>query len=495
MAYDYPTEKILIYVSDDEGSALTFFAFMEATKFASYWLPFTRENNIMDRNSDVYFASGHSCISEAENIKEIYENMKVRVENVVNRGDVSEIYVSNDEEREAFNKWTGGFTPQGHPTVIQVLLDSSKDKDITAHFLPNLIFVPRQKSKTSPHHFKAGALNVLLRVSTVMTNAPIILTQECDMYSNDPQTPLRVLCYLCDPAIEPNLGFIQFPQRFPGDHIIVGLEPSSVGEHPSAPVKTEILELSPDHVVNKPIKYLDILPLAHHVASCNYENQTKWGSKVSLLNRSILLFENLGAHQALSPVENTDVNDERKLADGVFYMDHWLRSSTQVTGCNVMDGGPYVAILRGLHFWGIYQSTSLIDHLCLPQLALPNGVSVFPEISEPWFFLYLLLLLGAYGQDFLEYVLEGATCRKWWNAQRMWMIRKLWSFSLGAAEYFLKSIGLSTYGFIVINKAVDDEQNKRYCQGMFEFGVPSPLFVPPTMAAIINLFSFIWGTF
>lgn len=55
-----------------------------------------------------------------------------------------------------------------------------------------------------------------LRVSTVMTNAPIILTQDCDMYSNDPQTPLRVLCYLCDPAIEPNLGFIQFPQRFPG---------------------------------------------------------------------------------------------------------------------------------------------------------------------------------------------------------------------------------------------------------------------------------------
>ncbi|WRX18561.1 Cellulose synthase - like 10 [Theobroma cacao] len=441
MAYDYPTEKISIYVSDDEGSALTLFAFMEATKFASYWLPFTRENNIMDRNPD-----------------EIYENMKVRVENVVNRGDVSEIYVSNDEEREAFNKWTGGFTPQGHPTVIQVLLDSSKDKDITAHFLPNLIFVPRQKSKTSPHHFKAGALNVLLRVSTVMTNAPIILTQECDMYSNDPQTPLRVLCYLCDPAIEPNLGFIQFPQRFPGDHIIVGLEPSSVGEHPSAPVKTEILELSPDHVVNKPIKYLDILPLAHHVASCNYENQTKWGSKVFYTGyrlqcdgwRSICCNPERAAFLGNIPINLVDVLGQ----------------------CNV---GP--------------------DHLCLPQLALPNGVSVFPEISEPWFFLYLLLLLGAYGQDFLEYVLEGATCRKWWNAQRMWMIRKLWSFSLGAAEYFLKSIGLSTYGFIVINKAVDDEQNKRYCQGMFEFGVPSPLFVPPTMAAIINLFSFIWGTF
>lgn len=56
--------------------------------------------------------------------QEIYENMKVRVENVVNRGEVSEIYISNDEEREAFNKWTGGFTPQDHPTVIQVCIQA-----------------------------------------------------------------------------------------------------------------------------------------------------------------------------------------------------------------------------------------------------------------------------------------------------------------------------------------------------------------------------------
>lgn len=75
----------------------------------------------------------------------------------------------------------------------------------------------------------------------------------------------------------------------------------------------------------------------------------------------------------------------------------------------------------------------------------------------------------------------------------MWMIRNLSSFSLGTAEFFLKSIGLSTCGFNVTNKVVDDEQNKRYAQGIFEFGVPSPLFVPLTMAAIISLFSFIWG--
>jgi hypothetical protein len=44
----------------------------------------------------------------------------------------------------------------------QVLSENSKDKDITGDLMPNLIYVSRQKSKTSPHHFKAGALNVLV---------------------------------------------------------------------------------------------------------------------------------------------------------------------------------------------------------------------------------------------------------------------------------------------------------------------------------------------
>ena len=71
MAYDYPMEKISVYVSDDGGSQLTLFAFMEAAKFASYWLPFCRKNNIVERNPEVYFASKNSSFSDAEKIKVI----------------------------------------------------------------------------------------------------------------------------------------------------------------------------------------------------------------------------------------------------------------------------------------------------------------------------------------------------------------------------------------------------------------------------------------
>uniref|UniRef100_A0A7C9F3F3 Cellulose synthase (UDP-forming) n=2 Tax=Opuntia streptacantha TaxID=393608 RepID=A0A7C9F3F3_OPUST len=49
------------------------------------------------------------------------------------------------------------------------------------------------------------------------------------------------------------------------------------------------------------------------------------------------------------------------------------------------------------------------------------------------------------------------------------------------------------HGFNVTSKLQDDELKKRYDQGVFEFGVASPMLVPLTMAAILNLLSFTVG--
>lgn len=56
LAYDYPPEKLAVYVSDDGGSELTLFALMEAAKFATHWLPYCKKNDIVDRNPEAYFA-------------------------------------------------------------------------------------------------------------------------------------------------------------------------------------------------------------------------------------------------------------------------------------------------------------------------------------------------------------------------------------------------------------------------------------------------------
>ena len=144
-----------------------------------------------------------------------------------------------------------------------------------------------------------------------MTNAPIILTLDCDMYSNDPSTPQRALCYFLDPTLRPDLAYVQFPQTFHGLNAAdiyaneikplfitnpMGMDglngPNYVGTGcffrrraffgpPSSFEQPEIPELFPDHVVNKPIKAHEILRRAHYVASSNYESGSNWGSKVS----------------------------------------------------------------------------------------------------------------------------------------------------------------------------------------------------------------------
>ncbi|KAL6986440.1 hypothetical protein U1Q18_019800 [Sarracenia purpurea var. burkii] len=542
MAYDYPAEKLSVYVSDDGGSALTLFAFMEAAKFGRHWLPFCRKKKIVERSPDVYFRSNHPRCSETEQIKIMYESMKVRVENVVERGNVDGDYITSEQERQAFNRWTDKFSRHDHPSVIQVLLEVGKDKDTTEQLMPNLIYVSRQKSRFSPHHFKAGALNVLLRISAVMTNAPIILTLDCDMYSNDPQTPRAALCYFSDPNIISELGYVQFPQRFYGINKddIYGCEfkhpfqinptgmdglagPTYVGTGcffsrrvffggPSSFVTPEILELRPDHVVDKLIQVQSqsTLALAYHVADCEYEkNHSNWGSKLGFKYGTVVEDFYTGYRLQCEGWKSVFCHPDRPaflgdipitLNDVLNQTQRWFVGFLEVAFSKyspitfgVRSLGPIMGLCYSYYaFWAL-SAIPITVYAFLPQLTLLNGVSIFPKALDTWFFLYIFLFIGAYGHDCLDIMLAQGTIRRWWSDQRMWMIRGITCNLFGSIEFLSKHLGIAESRFNVTNKVVDDEQDKRYDQGIFEFGVESPLFVSLGMVAIINLAAFLSG--
>ncbi|GJW41693.1 cellulose synthase-like protein G3 [Tanacetum coccineum] len=123
MAYDYPPEKLSVYVSDDGGSKLTFFALIEAAKFAKIWLPFCRDNNVVDRCPEAYFSShyhGQDGGFDSQDIKAIYDVMKIKVETVVERGKVYPEHISDEQQQHTFNKYrTSGFTRSNHPAIIE----------------------------------------------------------------------------------------------------------------------------------------------------------------------------------------------------------------------------------------------------------------------------------------------------------------------------------------------------------------------------------------
>ncbi|KAL1194842.1 Cellulose synthase-like protein G3 [Cardamine amara subsp. amara] len=544
MAYDYPSDKISVYVSDDGGSSLTLFALMEAAKFSKFWLPFCKKNNVQDRSPEVYFSSdSHSWSDEDEYLKMMYEDMKSRVEHVVETGRVETEFITCDQIRGVFDLWTKEFTRHDHPTIIQVLQNSETNMDDTKkHTMPNLIYVSREKSKVSQHNFKAGALNTLLRVSAVMTNSPVILTLDCDMYSNDPTTPVRALCYLTDPEIISGLAYVQFPQKFEGvskndiyacefkrlfDINMIGFDglmgPNYVGTGcffnrrafygpPSNFVLPEIDELRPNRIVDKPIEAQNVLILAHDVAGCNYEHNTNWGSKIGF--RYGTLVEDYYTGYRLhcerwrsvfcSPKRPAFCGDSPKcLIDMVSQQKRWAVGLLEVSLSRYSPltyGVKSMGMLMGVSycqyaFWAFW-AIPLIVYGFLPQLALFYGVSVFPKSSELWFSLYIFLSLGAYAQDLLDFVLEGGSYRGWWNDQRIWSMRGFSSFPFGFIEFTLKTLNLSTEGFNLTSKANDDaEQRKRYDQEIFDFGSSSSMFLPMATMAIVNLIALVWGLY
>lgn len=57
MAVDYPANKLACYVSDDGGSAVTFYSLLEASKFAKFWVPFCKKHKVAIRAPSIYFST------------------------------------------------------------------------------------------------------------------------------------------------------------------------------------------------------------------------------------------------------------------------------------------------------------------------------------------------------------------------------------------------------------------------------------------------------
>eukprot|EP00253_Pinus_taeda_P001053 PITA_01053 len=220
LALDYPVGKLSCYVSDDGGSPITFYALLEASRFAKIWIPFCDNYAIEDRCPEVYFSNADAIenknmqfMRHRKHVNEMYLELKNRIYKAVEMGSVP---ADKQKKHKGFKDWVSGFTRRDHASIVQSLLEKTEDKDIEGNDLPGLIYVSREKRPGIPHHFKAGALNVLVRVSGVLSNAPFILTLDCDMYANNREALRQAMCFFLDPKTGHQFAYVQFPQTFHG---------------------------------------------------------------------------------------------------------------------------------------------------------------------------------------------------------------------------------------------------------------------------------------
>ncbi|KAJ0755537.1 putative cellulose synthase (UDP-forming) [Helianthus annuus] len=94
--------------------------------------------------------------------------------------------------------WPGNDN-RDHPGIIQAYLGSGGALDVKGKELQKLVYVLREKRPGYNHHKKAGAMNALIRVSAVLTNAPFMLNLDCDHYVNNSKAVREAMCFLMDP--------------------------------------------------------------------------------------------------------------------------------------------------------------------------------------------------------------------------------------------------------------------------------------------------------
>ncbi|XP_057737823.1 cellulose synthase A catalytic subunit 6 [UDP-forming]-like [Arachis stenosperma] len=221
LAVDYPVDKVACYVSDDGAAMLTFEALSETSEFARRWVPFCKKYNIEPRAPEWYFNQKidylknkvhPAFVRERRAMKRDYEEFKVRINSLVA---TAQKVPEDGWTMQDGTPWPGN-NVRDHPGMIQVFLGQDGIRDIEGNELPRLVYVSREKRPGFDHHKKAGAMNSLVRVSAIISNAPYLLNVDCDHYINNSKALREAMCFMMDPQVGKKVCYVQFPQRFDG---------------------------------------------------------------------------------------------------------------------------------------------------------------------------------------------------------------------------------------------------------------------------------------
>lgn len=548
MALDYPQEKIHVYLSDDGCSPMTLYGVRKAWEFARWWLPFCRRYKIKNRCPKAYFSALESddndfarssfYMEDKQKIKRKYEAFKEEIETF--------------RKAEAFSR--DSITVGDHSSVIEVMQEDIID-DVDNVKMPQLVYVSRERKSSSPHHFKAGALNVLLRVSAVMSNSPYILDLDCDMFCNDPTSARYAMCFHLDPKISSSLSFVQFPQKFhniskkdiydsqlrslftlqwQGMDGLKGPVLSGTGFYMKRVSLygnqanegwTDLLQLreyfgsSNEFIKSLTQNYTSVffpgrntlLEEPHLLASCRYETGTKWGQDVGFLYDSVVedfltgfilhcngwnsVFCEPSRPQFLGTA-TTNLNDV--LIQGTRWYSGLFENGISKF-CPLIYGSLRMPLLQSLCFAELtYFPLYCLPLWCfatIPQLCLQRGIPLYPKVSDTFFIVFFFIFLSSLSKHLLEVFLTGGTLHNWINEQRIWMMKSTTCDLYGCLDALLKKVGIRQASFLPTDKAEDDEQTLLYQNDKYDFRASNIFIVPMLALLTVNIFCLVVGVY
>ncbi|CBI23490.3 unnamed protein product, partial [Vitis vinifera] len=504
MAYNYPSQNLSVYLSDDGGSDLTFYALLEASRFSKHWLPFCRKFSIEPRSPAAYFSttseppdSNPLMAQEWLSIKELYEDMKNRIETTTRLGRISE---EIRKEHKGFLEWNSASTRHDHQSIVQIVIDGRDPKavDSEGQPLPTLVYLSREKRPQYHHNFKAGAMNALIRVSSKISNGSIILNVDCDMYSNNSESVRDALCFFMDEEKGHEIAYVQFPQCYdnltrndlygtclrviiqvelPGldsnggpcyigtgcFHRRVALCGMKYGKECEREWKRENDRRGRESasVLEESCKVL---------ASCTYEENSQWGKEMGLKYDCAVEDIITGFSIQCRGWKSVYFNPERKgflgvapttLLQSLVQHKRWSEGHLQIflsRHCPLIYGHKKVPLKLQLAYsiynlWAAY-SLATLCYAAVPSLCLLGGISLFPEIWSLWVLPFAYVIIAKHAYSLGEFHWYGGTIQGWWNDQRIWMFRRTTSYFFAFLDTILRILGFAETTFAVTAKII-----------------------------------------
>ncbi|XP_043691035.1 cellulose synthase-like protein E6 isoform X2 [Telopea speciosissima] len=473
MAYDYPPEKLSVYLSDDGGSDLTFNALLEASRFSKYWIPFCNKYKWEPRSPDALFASG-IFTSDGDHfprgdewlvIKKLYEDMRKRVMSASELGRVPE---EVRKQHKGFSEWNAGVTKRDHHTILQMLIDGRDPNavDIEGISLPTLVYLAREKRPQYPHNFKAGAMNALLELAGI------------DGYGG------ALYC-----------GTGCFHRR----EALCGKKYSNECRGKQNRKIERKAERSISEVEEK----------CKALASCTYEMGTQWGKEMGLMYGCPVEDIITGLAIQCRGWKPIHYNPDRPgflgtapttLLQHLVQFKRWSEGMFQIflsKYCPFLYGQGKIklGLQMGYCVYCLWAANALptLYYVFVPSLCFFNGISLFPKMSSLWFLPFAYVFVAKNVYSLAEALWCKNTVEDWWNLQRMLLIRRTTSYLFGFVDTIFRQLGFSQTTFVITAKVDEEEASKRYKQGIFEFGASSPMFTIIATVALFNLFSLVGG--